>query len=117
MIYNVQKLMVELESAGIPVEGCSSDGRIDFLAAATDAQRTLAAQILAAHDPLTPLQSEIDRQTDLNALKPGAVAGVLDSIQADITLLPLATNTELRQIIGRILNRQTAIIKALRRLV
>lgn len=49
---NVTKLHAELEKAGIPIEGVSSDGRIDFLPTATDKQQAQAAAILAAHDPV-----------------------------------------------------------------
>ncbi len=49
---NVTKLHGELEKAGIPIEGVSSSGRIDFLPTATDEQKAQAAAILAAHDPV-----------------------------------------------------------------
>jgi len=48
---NPAKLTQELLVASIPVEGCASDGRIDFLPQATQAHRDQAAAILAAHDP------------------------------------------------------------------
>ncbi len=117
MRVNPSKLLNELEQAGIPVDGCSSDGRIDFGPDATDQQKIDAAAILAAHNPDTPLNSDIDRQADLDALKPGVVNAALDSIQEDIQSLAPATNAEFRQIVGRILVRQSVIIKALRRLV
>ncbi len=59
---NVTKLQRELDAAGIPTCGCCSDGRIDFLPEATDAQRKLAEKILAAHDSYDP--AETDRETD-----------------------------------------------------
>lgn len=49
---NVQKIDNELRSAGIPIDGCSSDGRIDFKKEATVAQIELAKQILAVHNPI-----------------------------------------------------------------
>ncbi len=49
---NVTKLHAELEKVGIPIEGVSSDGRIDFLPTATEEQKAQAAAILAAHDPV-----------------------------------------------------------------
>lgn len=51
MLINIVKLDVELKAAGIPIYGCASDGRIDFLPSATPAQLQQAAAILAAHDP------------------------------------------------------------------
>jgi len=51
MIVNATKLDQELRAAGIPMDGCSSSGRIDFRPEATPAQREQAARILAAHDP------------------------------------------------------------------
>jgi hypothetical protein len=55
---NTVKLHQELTRAGIPIEGCAEDGRIDFLPEATQEQRGLAAQILAAHNPDGPLPEE-----------------------------------------------------------
>lgn len=55
MMINKTKLDMELKSAGVPIEGVGSnlDGtiRIDFMPEATEAQRILAEEILAAHDP------------------------------------------------------------------
>lgn len=48
---NPSKLTEELVKAGIPVHGCSSNGRIDFKEEATDVQRALAKDILVKHDP------------------------------------------------------------------
>lgn len=49
---NVVKLHNELEKAGIPIQGVSSDGRIDFLPTTTAEQRALAKEILEHHDPI-----------------------------------------------------------------
>ncbi|MCZ7554512.1 hypothetical protein FBQ96_09185 [Nitrospirales bacterium NOB] len=49
---NPTKLHAELEKAGIPIEGVSSDGRIDFLPIATAEQMALADEILKRHDPI-----------------------------------------------------------------
>jgi len=48
---NASKLHKELEKVGIPIHGCSCDGRIDFKDEATDAQKALAKEILAKHNP------------------------------------------------------------------
>jgi hypothetical protein len=52
MTINVAKLHQELVSAGIPIDGVSSNGRIDFQITATEAQRARAQAILLAHDPV-----------------------------------------------------------------
>lgn len=51
MAINIAKLMNELQQAGIPIDGCASDGRIDFKKEATDVQKELAKKILANHNP------------------------------------------------------------------
>jgi hypothetical protein len=51
MTYNPTRLDAELRAAGIPIDGCASDGRIDFRPEATEVDRTRADAILAAHDP------------------------------------------------------------------
>jgi len=56
MTYNVLKLHLELVAAGIPIVGVSSEGQVDFLPEATEAQKALAASILAAHDPTDYVQ-------------------------------------------------------------
>lgn len=48
---NVRKLHRELVSAGIPIYGCSSEGRIDFKLEVTQAQKVEANNILANHSP------------------------------------------------------------------
>jgi len=50
MLINVTKLHAELVKAGIPIDGCASDGRIDYKAEATDAQKEAAQAILASHN-------------------------------------------------------------------
>ena len=48
---NVGKLDRELRAANIPIDGCASNGRIDFRAEATEAQKALAEKIKANHTP------------------------------------------------------------------
>ena len=48
---NVKKLTEELIAAGIPIYGCSSDGRIDLRPEATPEQIALAEKIKANHNP------------------------------------------------------------------
>lgn len=49
---NVGKLTHELLTAGIPVHGCASDGRIDFKDEATAEQKARAETIKANHTPM-----------------------------------------------------------------
>lgn len=48
---DVAQLHAELETAGLPVVGVSSDGRIDYSRELTAAEQTTAQAIIAAHDP------------------------------------------------------------------
>jgi len=76
---NVTRLHQSLVDAGVPIDGVSSNGRIDFRPEATTTQKALAAQILAAHDPSKPTTQEqtlMDAQSALKALnakKPSAL--------------------------------------------
>ena len=84
---NVSKLDAELKSAGIPIHGCASTGRIDFTPEATEEHRALAAQILAAHDPTPPygeLRAKEFPTTDalIVALWESVVEGRTDSVTA-----------------------------------
>lgn len=58
---NLVKLAGELRAASLLVDGCSSDGSVQFTGTPTTEQRTLAAQIVAAHDP-TPPYDELRRK-------------------------------------------------------
>lgn len=62
MTVDKTKLDMELKAAGIPIEGVGGnlDGsiRIDFQPEATQEQRTLAEEILAAHDPTPDPESD-----------------------------------------------------------
>lgn len=49
-IYNAKKLDGQLKAAGIPIDGVSSSGRIDYKPEATTEQRATGTEILAAHD-------------------------------------------------------------------
>ena len=52
MEYNAGKLHHELVKANIPIEGCSSIGRIDFKPEATQEQRDQAELIKQNHNPI-----------------------------------------------------------------
>ncbi len=79
-LINVRKLTIELERAGVPIEGVSATGRIDFKAEATPEQRTLAEQIKAAHDPTTLLPEEQARKDDFAAVSTPQVQALLTQI-------------------------------------
>ena len=55
-----QKLHEELKAAGLPVEGVSCEGRIDYARPLTAAERLKAEQVLAAHDS-APSALEVKR--------------------------------------------------------
>ncbi len=59
MSINVEKLDTELRTAGIPITGCSSCGRIDFKPGTTQQQKDLAQTILEAHDPALTVAQEL----------------------------------------------------------
>ena len=48
---NLQLLQYELLTAGLPVEGVSSNGRIDYGRELTAQEQATAAAVIAAHDP------------------------------------------------------------------
>ncbi len=68
---NARKLDAELRAAGIPIDGCSSNGTIWFRAEATEAQKKQAQDILAAHDPADTRAQRLEKlglREDLAAL-------------------------------------------------
>ena len=60
--YDVNVLDAALREAGIPIDGCSSDGRIDYQAEATAVQKEQGAQILAEYDPDVALWGEVRKE-------------------------------------------------------
>lgn len=50
-VLDVTSLHSELEAAGLPVVGVSSDGRVDYARPLTPAEQTTAQAIITAHDP------------------------------------------------------------------
>jgi len=67
-MYNVQKLHRELEEAGIPIVGVSSDGRVDFKDEATKAQRAQVDEIKVKHDS-TPDPTPKEQYATLTGLE------------------------------------------------
>ncbi len=57
---NIELLHYELEQAGLPAEGVSLDGRIDYSRELTAGEQLTADSIVAAHDPDGLLPSEED---------------------------------------------------------
>jgi len=74
---NTRFLHYQLSQAGLPVEGVSSDGRIDYTRALTPAEQTTAAAIIAAHDP-NGLLPEEENTRDYKAARAAALT-LLDS--------------------------------------
>ena len=54
MNINVGKLDKELRDAGIPIDGCNSNGEIWFKDEATAVQKKLAEDVMKRHDPTPP---------------------------------------------------------------
>ena len=54
MNINVGKLDKELRDAGIPIDGCNSEGEIWFKEDATDEQKKMAEDVMKRHDPTPP---------------------------------------------------------------
>lgn len=63
---DVTTLTEQLTTAGLPVVGVSSDGRIDYSRALTPAEQTTADAVIAAHDPT---KRERDERTALEQAK------------------------------------------------
>lgn len=94
LVLNAEKLTKELLAAGIPILGCSSMGRIDFLPEATPAQRDQAAVILAAHDP-TPTREQRIRDDGFDVL----VAALAVRLSSNWLAKPLAVRVRVQGII------------------
>lgn len=72
---NVNKLHLDLEAAGIPIDGVSSDGRIDFRPETTAKQIALAEQIVADHDP----DAQTPEELGLEAARQKAEANLVNA--------------------------------------
>ena len=68
MNINVGKLDKELRDAGIPMDGCNSDGEIWFKEETTEAQKKLAEEVKKKHDP-TPDPEPKDKYKELVGLE------------------------------------------------
>ncbi len=115
-MFNATKLHIELERAGIPIEGCNSDGRIDFRPEATPAQRQQAEQLKAIHNPDTLLPDEQARKDDLAEIQGTKLQALFDQNQADLAALPTATNAQLKDILAHQLQHERLILRAIRHL-
>jgi hypothetical protein len=83
---NPTKLHAELEQAGIPIEGVSSDGQIDFSPTATAEQKMQAAVILAKHDPIDYEAKRWEEYPDLKRIILALLAGgeELEAVKAAV---------------------------------
>ena len=77
--YNVNVLDAALREVGIPIDGCASDGRIDFRAEATAVQKEQGAQILADYDPDVALWGEVRKERN-QLLRDSDWIAVTDSV-------------------------------------
>ena len=103
MTVNCTKLTAELKAAGIPITGCSSTGRIDFLPEATDTQRARAAELLAAHDPVVTLTP--DEKVEALELSRGRVVAALVIRAQPLTVTTTAERTWAQGILDAALTR------------
>jgi len=87
MLIDIVKLDSALRAAGILIHGCSDSGRIDFVDSATQGQRDLAEQILAAHDPTPP--SVVSLSVD----SPTLIGDGTDEVVLSVRGVPLADVT------------------------
>lgn len=78
--YNPTKLLTELEATGLPVIGCSSDGRVDTSRGLTTAEQATVNQIKTAHDPTDTVAQR--RESALAYLKGVNFAGRKAAIDA-----------------------------------
>jgi len=76
------KLLDALLAAGIPVDGCNAEGRIDFKSEATSAQRTQAQQIAANFDWNAPSADEQEG---------ASLDAILSKADSDVTAAELKT--------------------------
>ena len=63
------QLDAALRAAGVPIDGCSSEGRVDFQGSATAAQRQQAEAIIAAHRANPPPPIKQQRAADYASLR------------------------------------------------
>ena len=80
---NVKLLYYELKQASLPVEGVSSDGRIDYSRELTAQEQSTADAVVAAHDP----EGELPRVLNAKAVK----QAFLDSALANKTPVEIYT--------------------------
>ena len=91
---NVQKLTEELVADGIPIHGCSSDGRIDFKDEATDTHKAQAAIIFSLHDVSETTVQKL-RAFGLDKTR----AALLLRLSTGFNSLPLAQKNRIQAII------------------
>lgn len=70
-VLDVTSLHSELEAAGLPVVGVSSDGRVDYARPLTPAEQTTAQAIITAHDPTKRERDELAARQTAKAYRDG----------------------------------------------
>jgi|GEM_PF-6648701 len=68
MIYDPTILHEDLIAAGLPIVGCASNGRIDWMGVPTAAELDKAEEVKAAHDPDRRTRAERAARDRLRAL-------------------------------------------------
>lgn len=71
---NISLLYYELKQAGLPVEGVSEDGRIDYSQELTAEEQSTAEAVVAAHDPDGDLPKNINAKQARQAFLDSALA-------------------------------------------
>ena len=105
---NVKLLHHELAQAGLPIEGVSSNGRIDYTRALTPTEQTTAAAIIAAHDPAGLLPEE-ENTRDYKAAR----AAALTLLDSGITSWATMTAAQKQAWIGTNMDAVLRILRAL----
>jgi hypothetical protein len=75
MVYDPKGLHLALVAAGLEIEGCSSEGRIDWKSPPTMQQLAQAEAIKSAHDSLAREQRRIAQTARFNILRDKRRAG------------------------------------------
>lgn len=103
-------LHYQLLQAALPVEGVSSDGRIDYSRALTPAEQTTAAAVIAAHDPAGLLPEEQDAQ-DYKAARAAALTLLTSGIAGWDTMTANQKNAWVGANFGDVLRILRALIR------
>lgn len=79
MTHDATALHEELTAAGLRINGCSSDGRIDWAVEPTRTERLTAEAVLRAHDPTRRERDEQDAKSLRRAIADRLAAHTADA--------------------------------------